>query len=98
MPATQQWHDKDDLITTRDGRFMNNKLREVKSSHPIFNLFLMNSSNWFSRYSSLAALWNELQRDAVVAPALPGGRRAVVEDVAVVAAAADAVIFGARQN
>jgi Prophage CP4-57 regulatory protein (AlpA) len=43
-----------------------------------------------------AVLRNELQRHAVIAPALAGGRGAVVEDVAVVAAAADAVVFGAR--
>ena len=46
----------------------------------------------------LAALGNEVQRHAVVAPALAGGRRAIIEDMAVVAAAADAVIFGAGQN
>src|SRR5262245_11019700 len=38
------------------------------------------------------------QGHAVVAPALAGGWRTVVEDVAVMAAAADTVIFGAREN
>src|SRR5690554_5105256 len=38
----------------------------------------------------------EAQRQAVVAPAFAGGGRAVVEDVAVVAAAARAMVFGAR--
>src|SRR5450755_2281727 len=41
---------------------------------------------------------NELQRDAVVAVALAGRRRAVVEDVALVAAAAHAVVLGARDD
>src|SRR6185369_1682396 len=44
----------------------------------------------------LGALRDELQRDAVVAPALIGRRRAVVENMAVVAAAARAVIFQPR--
>src|SRR5688572_4862908 len=48
------------------------------------------------RGSNLGVLWDELERGAVVAPALVGGRRAVVEEVAVVAAAALAVVFGAR--
>jgi len=41
---------------------------------------------------------DKAQGYAVVAPALPGGRRPVIKNMAVVAAAADAVIFGARQN
>src|SRR5690349_19732859 len=41
---------------------------------------------------------DELQREAVVAVALAGRRRAVVEDVALVAAAARAVVLGARQE
>ena len=48
--------------------------------------------------SNLAGLRNELQSDAVVAPSFSGGRRAVVEDMAMMAAAARTVIFGARQN
>src|SRR6476469_7264538 len=44
----------------------------------------------------LRVLRNELQRDAGVAIALPRRRRAVVEQVPVVAAAADAVVLGAR--
>src|SRR6185503_2446218 len=47
-------------------------------------------------YLDLAVLRDELQRHAVVAPALIGGRRAVVEYVPVVAAAALAVVLGAR--
>src|ERR1700741_4658502 len=45
---------------------------------------------------SFACLWNELERNAVVAIALPGGRRAVIEEVPVVATTPDAMIFGAR--
>src|SRR3954463_13361091 len=41
---------------------------------------------------------NELQRDAVVAVTLAGRRRTVVEDVALVAAAAHAVVLGARDK
>src|SRR5678810_939528 len=41
---------------------------------------------------------DELQREAVVAVALAGRRRAVVEEVALVAAAAHAVVFGARHD
>ena len=41
---------------------------------------------------------DELQRDAVVAVALAGRLRAVVEDVALVAAAARAVVLGARNE
>src|SRR5258706_8482404 len=44
------------------------------------------------------ALGNELQRQPVVAPTFARRRRAVVEDVAMMTAAADAVIFGARQD
>src|SRR5437879_5675071 len=44
----------------------------------------------------LAALGDEAERDAVVAVALPGRLGAVIEDVAVVAAAAAAVVLGAR--
>src|SRR5258706_2829884 len=40
----------------------------------------------------------ENQRDAVIAPALSGGLRSVVEDVAVMPAAACAMVFGARKN
>ena len=43
--------------------------------------------------SDLVVLGDKPQRDAVVAPALPGGRGAIVEHVAVVAAAAHAMIF-----
>src|SRR5687767_13520946 len=43
-----------------------------------------------------AVLRDELQRHAVVAPALAGGLRAVVEQVTVVPAAADAVVLDAR--
>src|SRR5262245_14644787 len=46
-------------------------------------------------HSGLIFLGDKPQRDAVVAPALPGGWRAVVEHVSVVAAAAHAMIFGA---
>jgi hypothetical protein len=45
-----------------------------------------------------AALGDKFQHDAVVAPALAGRLRAVIEDVAMVAAAADAVVFGARED
>ena len=48
--------------------------------------------------SNLAGLRNELQSYAVVAPSFSGGRRAVVEDMAMVAAATRTVIFGAWQN
>src|SRR4051812_6962938 len=41
---------------------------------------------------------DELERHAVVAIALAGGLGAVVEDVALVALAARAVVFGARQD
>src|SRR6185369_17119524 len=44
----------------------------------------------------LPVLRDELQRHAVVAIALAGGLRAVIEQVAVVAAAARAVVLGAR--
>ena len=47
---------------------------------------------------NLFVLGYELWRDAVVAPTLPGWSRAIAEDVAVVAAAARAVVLGARQN
>src|SRR4249920_537934 len=54
------------------------------------------------RFASLGrrfgALSNELQGDAVVAPALPCRFRAVVKNMAMVAAATDAVVFGARQD
>src|SRR5262245_30049264 len=46
----------------------------------------------------LSRLGNELERHPVVAPALAGGRRAVVEHVAVVATAALAVILGTRNK
>lgn len=45
-----------------------------------------------------AALGEELQGDAVVAPALSGRRRAVAEDMSMMAGAADAMVFGARQD
>ena len=48
--------------------------------------------------SSFAALGDEFQRDAIVAPAFACRRRAVVEDMAVVAAAANAMILCARQD
>src|SRR5512144_447468 len=48
------------------------------------------------RSAKTSTFRNEFQRDAVVAPALTGRRRAVVEQVAVVAAAARAVVLGAR--
>jgi hypothetical protein len=41
---------------------------------------------------------NKSQGDAVVAPALAGGGWAIVKHMAMVAAAADAVVFGPRQN
>src|SRR4051812_23332066 len=41
---------------------------------------------------------DELQGDAVVAVTLAGRRRTVVEDVALVAAAAHAVVLGARDE
>src|SRR5450756_3198666 len=50
------------------------------------------------RRSGLAGLGDEAQRHAVVAIALPGRRRAVVEYMAVVPAAARTVILGARKN
>src|SRR5687767_2177913 len=57
----------------------------------------LNSGSGCELGLSLAAvLGNELERRAVVAPALVGRRRAVVEDVAVVPAAALAVVLGAR--
>src|SRR5687767_11558815 len=43
--------------------------------------------------SGFRVLRDEPERDTVVAPALVGGRRAVIEDVAVVAAAALAVVL-----
>src|SRR3954470_12599122 len=43
-------------------------------------------------------LRQEFQRNPVVAPALVGRRGAVVEEVAMVAAAAGAVVLGARVN
>src|SRR5688572_28734543 len=46
----------------------------------------------------LPRLRDELQRDAVVAVALAGRWRAVVEDVPVMAAAARTVILGAREH
>ena len=45
-----------------------------------------------------AAFGDKFQRDAIVAPALPRRCGAVIEDMAVVAAAADAMVFGARQD
>ncbi len=50
------------------------------------------------RVSGLAALGDELQRDAVVAPSFAGGSRTVTEDMAVVAAATRAVVLGARPD
>src|SRR5258706_15150517 len=44
------------------------------------------------------ALGNKLERQAVVAPTFAGRRRTVVENVAMMTAAADAMIFDARQN
>src|SRR5712692_8173206 len=44
------------------------------------------------------ALRDELQRHAVVAPPLSGGRRTVVEHVTLVPAAAYAVIFGSWED
>src|SRR5215218_9476337 len=49
---------------------------------------------WRQRF----AVGDELERQAVVAPALSGRRWAVVEDVALVAAASHAVVFGARDH
>ena len=43
-------------------------------------------------------LRNKLERDTVVAPAFSRRWRTVVENMAMVAAATDAVVFGARQN
>src|SRR4051794_24254199 len=43
-------------------------------------------------------LRNKFQRNAVIAPALVGWGRAIVEDVAMVPAAADAVVLAARQD
>src|SRR3989442_15379243 len=43
-----------------------------------------------------AVLRDEFQRDAVVAVAMAGRRRAVVEEMAMVAAAADAVVLDSR--
>ena len=48
--------------------------------------------------SGFAPLGDKLQRDAIVAPAFSRRLRAVVENVAMVAAAARAMILGARQN
>ena len=48
--------------------------------------------------SNAAALRNESERDAIVAPTLAAGFGPIVEEVAVMAAATDAMIFGARQN
>jgi hypothetical protein len=53
------------------------------------------ATNAFSRFSVLG---DELQRDAIVAPAFSGWLRAVVENVAVVAGATGTVILGARQD
>src|SRR5215208_33116 len=41
---------------------------------------------------------HEVEGDTIVAVALPGRRRAVVEDVALMPLAARAVVFGARQD
>jgi hypothetical protein len=46
----------------------------------------------------VAALGDKFQRYAIIAPALAGGLRAIIEDVTVMTAAADAVIFGAGEN
>lgn len=59
--------------------------------------------NGWMRRSSRKSLFlcitrEKAQGDAVVAPALAGGRRTVVENVAVVAAATDTMIFAARQD
>src|SRR4051794_1449053 len=48
--------------------------------------------------SASCGLRNEAQRHAIVAIALSGRRRPVIEHVAVVAAAAGAVVFGARED
>src|SRR5262249_58215275 len=47
---------------------------------------------------AVGGLRNGLRGQAVSAPGVAGGRGTVVEDVAVMAAAADTVIFGAREN
>ena len=47
------------------------------------------------RFRQLVAFGDELQRDAVVAKALSGRLRAIVEDVPLMPATAGAVIFGA---
>src|SRR5512143_560333 len=54
------------------------------------------SSSVFPQWRQRLSVRHELQGDAVVAPALAGGRRAVLEDVALMPAAARAVILGAR--
>src|SRR5919198_6612617 len=47
--------------------------------------------------SRLAALGDKFKRDAVVAPSFSRRRRAVVENMTVVAAATDTVVFGTGQ-
>ena len=48
--------------------------------------------------SSLAGGWDELQRQAVVAPALAGRRRPVIKDMSLMPTAARTVILGPRQD
>src|ERR1700674_2682719 len=52
----------------------------------------------FASASGLTGRWDELQRQAVVAPALAGRRRPVIENMSLMPAAARAVILGPRQD
>ena len=47
---------------------------------------------------NFSALGNELQRDAIIAPAFPGRWGSIIKNVALMTAAADAMIFRARIN
>jgi hypothetical protein len=62
-------------------------LRAVRGSKP--------TESTLSKFRQGLAGWDEFKRDAVIAPALPGRFRSVVEDVALVALAAGAMVFGA---
>src|SRR5688572_2051071 len=86
---------------SRAGRTTISAVSTQKKNTPATSVGASSSRRMFEKPCSkklcrLAVLRDELQRHAVVAPALVGGRRAVVEEVPVVAAAADAVVLGAR--
>src|SRR5258705_8329240 len=70
-----------------------------KSASPTGALFEKRLCNvTFSKWLSLARRRDEAQRHAVVAPALPRGRRSVVEHMTLMASAAHTVILGARHD